>query len=339
MIKLVCIHDGQRLVRPSESRFECPRCSAVFNVLEDIPRFLPDRVDPAQAQVKDAFSFKWSRDEWGFKPKHIELMRSFFWDRFCFSQEKDVASLFGDRVVLHAGIGSGQAEQHYLEHCREVWGIDLSESIDACSRNWKKYYPELLPKLKLVQADLMAMPFENESFDIVLSDGVLHHTPDTFKALKAVTEKVKIGGLVVFYVYKKKAPIREFVDDFIRDQIRDLPPDKAWKKLEPLTTLARELSHRQVRIQVPEAIDLLEMSEGEYDLQRWIYWNIMKLYWNDSLNFDENNHVNFDWYYPAYAWRHTPGEIKLWLSQLNLEALHFQVGESGISVVARREGR
>ena len=101
------MHDGQKLVRPSKDRFECPRCSAVFKVVENIPRFLPDRIDPAQAQVTDAFSFKWSRDEWGFKPNHIELMRSFFHDRFGFSKEEDLASLFGDKVVLHAGIGSG----------------------------------------------------------------------------------------------------------------------------------------------------------------------------------------------------------------------------------------
>ncbi len=34
------------------------------------------------------------------------------------------------------------------------------------------------------QADAEALPFEDESFDVVLSSGVLHHTADTEQAIE-----------------------------------------------------------------------------------------------------------------------------------------------------------
>ena len=217
-----------------------------------------------------------------------------------------------------------------------MWGIDVSESVAACRRNWDRYHPDQAWKLKLAQADLMQMPFSDESFDIVLSDGVLHHTPDTFQALSAIVGKVKKSGLVVFYVYRKKAPIREFVDDHVREKLSQLSPEDAWRELEPLTKLARELADAHITIKIPASFAILGFEEGNYDLQRWLYWNCMKFYWNDALSLDENNHVNFDWYYPKYAWRHTPEEVRGWLDTLGLTVSRFYVDEAGISVIAVR---
>lgn len=333
-VRLVCVEDGAALTSENET-LRCPACQRTHEVRDGIARFVARAEDAGQAQVQEAFRFKWTRDEWGFKPEHLPPMRAFFRARFGLESDEDVARTFGGRVVLHAGIGSGQTEQYYLEHAAEVWGADISESVFAAQRNWRKHHPELAPRLRLVQADLMRLPFPDASFDVVLSDGVLHHTPDTRRALLAIAAKVKPGGLLIFYVYKRKAPIREFVDDYLRERISSRAPEEAWRSLEPLTALARDLSHAKVEIAVPQAFPLLGLEAGEFDLQRWLYWNVMKFYWNDAFTFDENNHVNYDWYYPTYAWRHSPEEVRGWLAEADLEAESFQVGESGISVVAR----
>lgn len=333
-IELHCPHDHKALAAAPGGRLLCPSCSSEYGVVQGIPRFVSKPEDPGQAQVQEGFRFKWTRDAWGFKPEHIRLMRDFFWTRFGFKSDADVANLFKERIVLHAGIGSGQEEQYYLPHCREVWGVDISESVDACRKNWEVNYPDLAPRLRLAQADIMAMPFEDEVFDIVISDGVLHHTPDTFKALAAICAKVKRGGLVIFYVYRKKAPVREFVDDYLRCQVSGLAPEEAWRRLQPLTALARELSRKRIGVEVPQSMPELGLERGEYDLQRWLYWNFMKFYWNEALDFDENNHVNFDWYYPKYAWRHTPDEVREWLRRLEMTIERLHEGESGISVIA-----
>jgi SAM-dependent methyltransferase len=320
----------------AEGDLSCTKCGARYAIRGGIPRFVGRADDRYLSQVKDAFSFKWTRDAWGFAPEHREVMLRFFCDRFGFAGAAEIAAFFRGKTVLHAGIGNGQEEQHYLHHCREVWGADISESVDRCQRNWREHHPALADRLRLCQADLMALPFADGSFDLVLSDGVLHHTPDTRAALTAIVRKVRDGGHVMFYVYKKKGPIREFVDDYVRGQISALPPAEAWKALEPLTALARDLSRQHLTIEVPENIELLGMAKGRQDLQRWLYWNVMKFYWNEAFSFDENNHVNFDWYYPFYAWRSTQEDVQDWLDQLNLTAEWFQVGDSGISVIARK---
>jgi SAM-dependent methyltransferase len=292
--------------------------------------------DEGQAQTQKAFAFKWTRDEWGYCPEHRKVIKEFLWERFGFETEADLVALFGDKRVLHAGIGSGQTEQHYLKHTREVWGADISLSVENCAKLWEKYYPEERKKLHLVQADLMAMPFEDESFDVIFSDGVFHHTPSTRKALGTVAKKLKIGGRIAFYIYKKKPPIREFVDDFLREKIANLSPEEAWKALEPLTAMARDLSQQGATVEITEPVPMLGLEAGTFSLQRWLYWNCFKFYWREEWSFDENNHVNYDWYYPRYAWRHTPEEVRGWLEELHLEEEHFHIGDAGLSIIARR---
>ena len=65
---------------------------------------------------------------------------------------------------------------------------------------------------------------------IIFSEGVLHHTDNTFNALASVTEYLK-NGKIYFYVYKKKSPIREFSDDFIREKLQNLSSLDAWDQL------------------------------------------------------------------------------------------------------------
>ena len=46
--------------------------------------------------------------------------------------------------------------------------------------------------------------------------------------------------------------------------------------------------------------------------------------------------VNFDWYSPKYAYRHTPTEVKKWYNESKVEIKHFKEIESGISVTGRK---
>jgi SAM-dependent methyltransferase len=187
-----------------------------------------------------------------------------------------------------------------------------------------------------VQADLHHLPFPDEAFDVVWSSGVLHHTPSTFDALAAVARHVRLGGHIVFYVYVRKAPLREFADDHVRAAISDLPPEQAWERMEALTRLGRSLAAIKEKLIVDEDVPELGFRAGEFDLQRFVYYNVFKCFWNDALSFDENVHVNFDWYHPKYAHRHTADEVRTWLDDLGFSPEFFHVGASGITVIARR---
>jgi arsenite methyltransferase len=179
-------------------------------------------------------------------------------------------------------------------------------------------------------------PFRTGIFDFIISEGVLHHTPDTRQAFQALVPLLAPGGEFAFYVYRKKAPLREYADDYIRQQIQDLPPDRAWEMMEPLTELGRVLSELRATLEITDDIEVLGIKAGKYDLQRLIYYNMFKCYWNGRLTFDENVLVNFDWYYPRYAWRHTEGEIRQWLRDVGLELVHESIEDAGITVRGKK---
>ncbi len=239
-------------------------------------------------------------------------------------------------LMLDAGCGSAYSSQLLLADrfpfLRYV-GADFSSAVDVAARQLSLKGIDAA----ILQADLMRLPFADGTFDIVFSEGVLHHTPSTYDALTAIARKVRPGGVIAFYVYRKKSPVREFTDDYIRDIVSKLPPDQAWTMLEPLTKLGVALGERNVEIDIPEPIEILGIPAGRINVQRLVYWHICKVFYRSDLTFDELNHINFDWFTPTYAQRQTVEEVKQWCQELKLEIIDLTAEDSGITVVATRK--
>jgi hypothetical protein len=115
-----------------------------------------------------------------------------------------------------------------------------------------------------------------------------------------------------------------------------LPPEEAWNLLRPLTKLGQALADLHTEVEVPEDIPYLDIRAGRHDIQRLVYWHFAKLFWNEAFAFEENNHVNFDWYHPRYAHRQTEKEVRRWCDEAGLSVFHFDVQESGFTVRAIR---
>lgn len=301
-----------------------------FPIISGIPRFVEVH-DASQRQTADSFRYKWTRQpQWGLNDGDAvvwELWRQMYG----FSGPAMLETLMRDKIVLDAGCGSGTPLQLFAGWPSEIIAADISGAVDACRQQL-----QARPNLSFVQADLNALPLPENIFDVVWSSGVLHHTPDTFAALRSVTRHAKIGGRVIFYVYVRKGPIREFVDDYLRKEISDLPPEEAWQRMESLTKLGRSLAQIAQPLVIEDDVPELGITAGTHNLQRFVYYNLFKCFWNDALSFDENVNVNFDWYHPKYAHRQTPEQVRGWLDELHLAAEFFNVGESGITVIARR---
>ena len=170
----------------------------------------------------------------------------------------------------------------------------------------------------------------------MFSEGVLHHTPSTERAFASAASMVAPGGELMAYVYRKKGPVREFADDHLRAQLSPLPPEEAWERLRPLTRLAQSLAELKATVHVPEGIELLGIPAGTHDVQRLMYWHFAKMFWNDKFTFDENLHVNFDWYHPAYAHRQTADDLERWSKEAGLTITRLDTQESGYTVRAER---
>ena len=297
----------------------------------------PSERSSSQAQTEDAFGFKWARRATYESEAFQEASRAWLVERYCGGDQEVVASWFGGggKLLLDAGCGAAHsALLLFGDHLKanDYLGVDISAAVDVARARFERAgYPG-----DFLRADLMHLPVPDAAFDLVFSEGVLHHTDDTAAALEALVRKVKVGGRVLFYVYRRKAPLREFADDHIRAQIQGLTDEQAWEALLPLTRLGIALGKIGATVDVAEDVPHLGISKGRYDLQRFIYWNFCKLYYRPEFSEAENNHVNFDWYRPANCHRHTPEEVREWCDRLGLYIERFDVQEAGISVVSRK---
>jgi arsenite methyltransferase len=305
-----------------------------YEITGGIPR-LVTHIDADQEQTATSFEFKWGRRDTYESAELAEVARTWFLTRYGFGSVDEMRAHFGGvRRILDAGCGSGFSADLWVqgwEDAPEWVGIDISAAVDIARDRLGG-----LPHADFVQADVLQLPFADEAFDVAFAEGVLHHTPSTWDALASLVRVLSRGGEVCFYVYRKKSPVREFTDDYVRSLVSERPPDEAWEALRPLTHLGHALADLRTKIEVPEDVDVLGIPAGRYDIQRLVYWHFAKLFWNDRLSFDENLHVNFDWYHPSYAHRHTEDDVREACARLDLQIRHFDVDDSGYTVRAVR---
>jgi ubiquinone/menaquinone biosynthesis C-methylase UbiE len=104
------------------------------------------------------------------------------------------------KKLLEVGCGWGCDLILFAKNGANVTGLDLSASAIELA---KKYFA-----LRHISADLRVgnaecLPFPDEEFDVVVSLGVLHHTPDTERALNEVYRVLKPGGEALILLYNR----------------------------------------------------------------------------------------------------------------------------------------
>lgn len=305
-----------------------------YQIRHGIPRFVVTE-DIGQLQTSETFAFKWRKRDTYDSPAVKSSATRWCVDKSCFDTLQAWAKYFDSRhVILDLGCGSGFSSSLWLDtpywHGRAMWvGVDISEAVDVA-------YERLhhIPNTHFVQADALSLPFPDGCFDTVFSEGVLHHTPSTKTALFSAARVLASGGEIHFYVYRRKGPVREFTDDYIREQIASLSDEEAWDAMRSLTRLGQALAELRTKVVVPEDVPLLGIRPGKHDVQRLIYWNFAKLYWNGAFSFEENVHINFDWYRPRYAHRQSAEEVRAWCAEAGLSIQRFHEQESGFTVRA-----
>jgi arsenite methyltransferase len=304
-----------------------------YPIRNGIPRFVAE-LDEGQARTEQSFGFKWKRRELSDSPRLHEQFGAWVASRYGFADLAEMRAFFESRErILDAGCGAGYSSSMWLDDSwkgGEWVGADISEAVDVAQERLGS-----VPGTSFVQADVLELPFEG-AFDTVFSEGVFHHTPSTRAALESSVHALKPGGEILFYVYRRKSPVREFTDDHVRDEIAGLAPEEALEALRPLTRLGQALAELEVEVVVPEDVSLLGIAAGRYDVQRLLYWHFAKLFWNPALSFEENLLVNFDWYHPRYAHRHDPDEVRSWCQEIGLTVSRFHVDDAGITVRATK---
>jgi len=305
-----------------------------YPVREGIPSFVPEEM--TDVQTVRSFAEKWDKHRY-YRTHTERFYTEWFVQRYGFDGLDGLKAFLADkRRILDAGTGSGRDGTNFATLSDAlVFGVDTA--WPALAHGQAQARGDGTPSnFVRVHADVNRMPFPDGFFDYINCDQVMHHTPDPPATFKNLLAKLRPGGEITSYVYRKKAVIREYVDDYVRERIKDLSFQDAMEVCDGITRLGHAFAKLKTSVEIDADIPVLGITKGTYDVQRFLHWNVLKCFWNDEFDFFTNNVVNVDWYHPVYCFRYTPEEFRAWFE--GLDVLAWDEQEAGISCRARKPG-
>jgi len=131
-----------------------------------------------------------------------------------------LAALIGSEIVLDAGCGAGHTALAFAPHCAQVVAYDLTETMLAQVERLAS--ERGLNNVETRQGDVEVLPFEDASFDLVVTRYSAHHWPNPAAALREFRRVVKPGGRVL--VSDIVAPEMPVDDTFLQmiELLRDI---------------------------------------------------------------------------------------------------------------------
>jgi SAM-dependent methyltransferase len=277
-----------------------------------------------QQQTNEVFTDKWDKvDKFEDFNIIVDFQTDWYLKLYGFADiDAFKQFLSNKKVILDAGCGLGYKAAWFAELAPNsiVIGMDFSEAAEHSAKRYKH-----LPNLFFIRGDIADTKMNIGAIDYVSCDQVIMHTESpeyTFKHLSQIMSNV---GEFACYVYSKKALPRELLDDYFRLQTHNIPTEKMWEFSEQLTVLGENLTKLNVQFDCPD-IPVLGIKGGRYDVQRFIYWNFIKCFYNENFSEQINTATNYDWYSPSNAKRFTNDEFLKMASDNNLvsTALHAE---------------
>jgi ubiquinone/menaquinone biosynthesis C-methylase UbiE len=104
----------------------------------------------------------------------------------------------GSKMVLEIGLGYGTVAGKLMESGADYHGLDIADGPVSMAR----HRAELQSKQADVrQGSALAIPYDDNTFDYLVTIGCLHHTGDLARAMTEVSRVVKQGGTAMIMVY------------------------------------------------------------------------------------------------------------------------------------------
>ncbi len=286
----------------------CPKCDAVVPIVAGIPRL---------AGQTESYAASFGRQ----------------WNRYDVARDEEDESTFtvktgilprdlAGKLVLDAGCGGGRYARLVGSHGARVIAADLSSAVVKAA-----LLCESLPDVLVLQADLLNLPLAEGVFDLVYSIGVLHHTPDPRRAFGEIARRVKLGGRLAVWLYRRNTPPQEWLNSGARSHNAHSP-----RLLEPLCAGLGAVG----------SIPILNRTLNKLA--------------NFSNHPDWTLRVcdNFDWYAPRFQSHHSIDELKRWFADegftdivelapakngrlYNWAYEHNLIIGSGVNVVGRKQ--
>lgn len=266
------------------------------------------RTEKTTEANQSAFGEKWKKVVGHDDLAPVEAFhRAWYLKLYGFSDEEALRSFVArQKVILDAGAGYGFKSAYLASLSPDtlVVSMDLSESIYLAAERYGD-----VQNIIFVRGDIASTPLPDGSVDFVSCDQVLHHTIDPAATLAEFSRVLVHGGHAALYVYAKKALPRELLDEHFISGRAQLDHDAVWQMSRKLTELGRMLEETNLELDFPD-IPELGVTGGRQSLQRFVYYNFIKCFWNEDMGFDASVSTNFDWYAPSIAYRFSQDEFE-----------------------------
>ena len=218
---------------------------------------------------------EWTTDDWVRKlkqqAKDSHTYRHKLYDRVGLARAKR---------ILDVGCGTGAVTIDIAESTRgHVVGIDVDEAkLEEAQR-----LLEVAPNLDFQVADVQDLPFEDGTFDLVITNIVLVYVPDKQKALDEMARVTKSGGYVLATLEPDYAgwfqfPEGEIIDQFtanLKGMGADLQTGRKLKWLFTKAGLEAEVGMDADDEFIFQKDDKRKLER--FDEERWVYKKVLSM--------------------------------------------------------------
>jgi len=288
-----------------EGKLRCQHCEKLFPIVGGVPRLFPGgEKDPRVGKTRQSFGWEWDRYPISSRPEDKEL----------FLEETLVPeSDWSESLVMDAGCGMGRYTRIARSLGAQVVSFDLSDAllrlVDEAAED---------PGLHIVQGDLLHPPFKPGVFDIVYSQGVIHHTADTKGAFSQISKLVRQDGLLSVWVYGTPGSWSSFRTNPLRSTrtwLKSLLP-LVWLLVWIRQILSDSLRIVTTRLPVPVLYALCHPLAflGAFPILKYLTFSVEDAYQVRVIE-------NFDWLAPPFQTKHTKEELSAWFSEEDYEQL------------------
>jgi ubiquinone/menaquinone biosynthesis C-methylase UbiE len=108
------------------------------------------------------------------------------------------------KKVLEVGVGAGTDHLQWKRAGTDLYGVDLTQAAIETTRARLAMYGF---DSNLQRIDAERLPFDDNSFDVVYSWGVIHHSERPDKILEEVRRVLKPGGRFIGMLYGRRSPL------------------------------------------------------------------------------------------------------------------------------------
>jgi ubiquinone/menaquinone biosynthesis C-methylase UbiE len=174
------------------------------------PHILVDPAVAAESEYTSSFGFEWTTID-GFVGKET-MSHGHLYGRFLLP-----ADFFNGKVVADVGCGNGRIGRLIVRDCKKYIGLDMSDSLTAFPT-----YIKGIENVTLIRASATDLPLEDETVDVAICWGVMHHTDNPEKAFDELLRITKPGGHILIFVYSPAFDSRRNFNQLVRELPHDV---------------------------------------------------------------------------------------------------------------------